>query len=506
MVTLTDTAGNKFLGRTASGKNIIGGQVRTPTAKTDSAGNTVTGTFQGKNVITGKQAPQTMAVAKQYGPGLAVNDAQVDALENRLNFIQGDTLGGAANLSAHGILTLNPNATVAGTAQINVPSQIPSDVLDSGTTTQDVLNERAQQEQQLTAGQQFAQYLAGQGMDQGQADYMSQLMFPETSPELATAQQDYRGFLTKAQDYLGGLFGRDSVARREELAAEQGLGSAQSELAASNVRLAKLQGELQSIRPQIETEAGQTRIGAEARLSPVERNLRAEIASEALVQAALAGNVEMIQNNVNAIMELELGDQERELNLFENQIKLEESRVNSLEGEAKTRAEQNLRLAQVMLDDRKTAIEDAREMKGQQADLAIAYIEATGDGAGAVKILNAQDLGESMRLAGPSLGASGSTAKQFIITSGSAKIPATDIQAGTLALQNVVGQDGYTNTQLYTDMLGDWLAKGALLDDFIEQFPPDMYLNPEDPTIPVNIKALLKEKEDSGIAVPSAYQ
>lgn len=379
--------------------------------------------------------------------------------------------------------------------QVNVPDRVKSTDLTENVTTQDVMNERARLENASNFQSEFEAYLSNQGTQE--SGVLSRLLFPQTDTNLAKAREEQRSMLGKAGDFLSGLLGQDSVEKRDKLAAEQGLGAAQEQLAQSNIRLAQLQGELKRVRPQIETEAGQTRVGAEARLNPIERNLQAEIASEALVQAALVGNVNMIQNNIDAIMELTFADQDRDLKIFENQINLYEQQVKSLEGEAAERAQQQINAANVMLEDRRNMLESKRDEKKELADLAVAYIESTGDGAGAQKILNAQSLGEGMRIAGPYLKSETSGETPFVITSGGAKIPATEIQDYAFALQNSIGEDGYANTKLYEESLGDWLEASALLEDFFEQFPPDQYLNPEDPTISPQIRARLRKTEDS---------
>lgn len=384
-------------------------------------------------------------------------------------------------------------ASNAPSYSVSVPSQIPNDVLDSDITQQDVLDTRNQMDAEATASSDFANYLTSQGSTTADADYLSRLMFPQTDPNLTAAREDYSSWLTKAGDYVMGMFGQDSVARRNELARKEGLAGAQEELAASNVRLAKLQGELQRIRPQIETEAGQTRIGAEARLNPVERNLRAEIASEALVQAALAGNVEMIQNNINTIMELEFADQERDLQIFSNRIKLEEQRIGLLEGVAKEQAQQNLAAAQIMLQDRADQLEIAQQEKKDVTDFAIAYLEATGDGAGAADIMRG-DLNTAIRKYGSSLEKTGSGERPFVITSGALRVPASEIQEGTMALMSSRGDDGYVNTALYGELLSRWVGSGGLIEDFFDQYSPNLYLNPDDPTMPREVRRYLDQQ------------
>lgn len=268
---------------------------------------------------------------------------------------------------------------------LNVPDTVPSTMLDAGVNRQDVLDQRTNMENEMTASQQFAQYLSSQG--DPNAGMIADFMFPQADPRLTEAREQQRGLIGQAGDFLTGMMGFDSVGRRNELAEQSGLAGAQAELAASNERLARLRGEQMKIRPQIEGEAGQTRIGAEARLNPVERQLTAEIGAEALVQAALAGNVEMIQGNIDRLMELEFGDKDRDLKIFEQRIGLEQARIASLEGEGKAEAEARLQVAQIMLQDRKDAMQAQKQEKRDLMSFALDYLKATGDGAGAANIM-----------------------------------------------------------------------------------------------------------------------
>lgn len=59
-------------------------------------------------------------------------------------------------------------------------------------------------------------------------------------------------------------------------------------------------------------------------------------------------------------------------------------------------------------------------------------------------------------------------------------------------LNDSKGPDNYVNTVTYVNALQSWDGTPS---DFFKQFPPDMYLNPNDPTIPDYIKA---EMSDSG--------
>ncbi|MCL4405234.1 hypothetical protein M1295_01500 [Patescibacteria group bacterium] len=78
------------------------------------------------------------------------------------------------------------------------------------------------------------------------------------------------------------------------------------------------------------------------------------------------------------------------------------------------------------------------------------------------------------------------------VTSGGLSVSKSDIGAGATKLDDSRGSDGYANTALYTQMMNYWTTQGGLIQDFIKQYPPKNYLNPDDSTIPTIIKPYLK--------------
>jgi hypothetical protein len=56
------------------------------------------------------------------------------------------------------------------------------------------------------------------------------------------------------------------------------------------------------------------------------------------------------------------------------------------------------------------------------------------------------------------------------------------------ALEETRGSDNYANTGVYLDLYEQAVANDVLPQDFIKKFPPDLYLNPDDPSIPAFIK------------------
>lgn len=255
------------------------------------------------------------------------------------------------------------------TFKLNIGDTIDSRLLSGNTTTLDAENvRRAKEQQQITQNESrlaFEQGLAGIRSKPESTDFISSLMFPQVTAttqardELATQQ---RGLLQQAREFITGRT-TDSAGRLAQLQEEGGVPALQERIAASNERVAQLQGELMKARPQIETEAGQTRIGAEARLAPVERNLRAEIASEALVQSALVGNLEAVQGNIDKILELEFQDEQAQLNDMMLSIQLVGEEINTLEPKLQEEANQRLAQFQFALQERASALQEAQTNK-----------------------------------------------------------------------------------------------------------------------------------------------
>ena len=85
------------------------------------------------------------------------------------------------------------------------------------------------------------------------------------------------------------------------------------------------------------------------------------------------------------------------------------------------------------------------------------------------------------------------------VVSGGLSISKSDIGTGATKLNNSRGSDGYANTGLYNQMMNYWTQQGGLIQDFIKQYPPKNYLNPNDPTIPEIIRPYLKTSSATAI-------
>jgi hypothetical protein len=80
--------------------------------------------------------------------------------------------------------------------------------------------------------------------------------------------------------------------------------------------------------------------------------------------------------------------------------------------------------------------------------------------------------------------------------SGGMSISKSELGDMSAALEGSRGGDGYANTELYVDAFKDWVDAGGLPKDFFSQFDPDMYANPDDPSLPPNIKRAMSKKGD----------
>lgn len=247
---------------------------------------------------------------------------------------------------------------------VDVPDAVKSTDLNRNVTTEDVLNKRSSMERgqaaQESATLDFNTALKALEEDPSNVQYASNYLFPtetELDKQYDAFNKQRRGFLSGAIEQAGDMLGIDSGKRLSRMEEERGIPDLRERVAESNERVAKLQGELIKIRPQIETEAGQTRVGAEARLTPVERNLRAEIASEALVQNALVGNLENSEKNVRQILELEFADAERNMNILMQQASLAAMQASTLEGELKQEAQNRSNQLQFLMAERASKLE-----------------------------------------------------------------------------------------------------------------------------------------------------
>lgn len=81
----------------------------------------------------------------------------------------------------------------------------------------------------------------------------------------------------------------------------------------------------------------------------------------------------------------------------------------------------------------------------------------------------------------------------------SGAIQVSDQEIGQLSsrLEQSRGEDGYANTEIFVDAFNAWVSRGGLPQDFFKQLDPDYFLNPNDPSIPPQIRSQMKQVKTS---------
>lgn len=82
--------------------------------------------------------------------------------------------------------------------------------------------------------------------------------------------------------------------------------------------------------------------------------------------------------------------------------------------------------------------------------------------------------------------------KPKVGTSGSINYSSDDIGTINKALDSTRGDDNYVNTVNYVDGYNRWEKKGGSAKDWIRLFPPNLYLNPSDKSIPAVFRSYMK--------------
>ena len=78
--------------------------------------------------------------------------------------------------------------------------------------------------------------------------------------------------------------------------------------------------------------------------------------------------------------------------------------------------------------------------------------------------------------------------KPLYTTKGGTAITKNDIAGGTAALDASKGSDGYVDPNLYEAMYNKWEAAGLDPANFIKNYPPKLYINPANTTLPTYLQ------------------
>ena len=77
--------------------------------------------------------------------------------------------------------------------------------------------------------------------------------------------------------------------------------------------------------------------------------------------------------------------------------------------------------------------------------------------------------------------------------SGLGSFSAGSLSEAAQALESTRGEDNYANTGVYLDLYEQAVAQDVLPQDFLKKFPPDLYLNPNDDSVPGYVKQEMEE-------------
>ena len=87
------------------------------------------------------------------------------------------------------------------------------------------------------------------------------------------------------------------------------------------------------------------------------------------------------------------------------------------------------------------------------------------------------------------------------ITSGTLTYTPADKADDAASLEATRGEDGWVNSETYRSLYNAWVHEGGTVDDFLKEFPPKLYTNPADDTLPIFLKVpKKKDTEDDEIS------
>ena len=81
------------------------------------------------------------------------------------------------------------------------------------------------------------------------------------------------------------------------------------------------------------------------------------------------------------------------------------------------------------------------------------------------------------------------------VKSGGLTISTEVIGQGSQQLNESRGETGFASTQLYQELMSDWQVAGGLVKDFLKEYPPEQYVNPEDKALQSWLSAQLEQDE-----------
>ncbi len=306
------------------------------------------------------------------------------------------------NFGASGVANAQTPATVQAPEQpsgfsVDVPEEIPSDLLTSDVTRDDVQVQRDQLDTQDQAAT-FTPVETGNFRDPN--DLIDDILFGEATE----AEQREQAVLDKqAQDTA--QFAEDIQTAREEAVRESGINTISDELAETRTNIANIKKRLREDLRRLDTDAelrGVARQFAEGRRQKVISDSRARLADEMIIESAQLGNLEQAQDLIDAAVDARYGVFE-----IERQARLDE--LDAL-GTQITREQANEK------NQLEVALADLNEQK-ENSKLVRSYAsEAAVEGAPKElisQVINSNDPDRALELVAPYIGRSDRLYKQL---------------------------------------------------------------------------------------------
>lgn len=315
---------------------------------------------------------------------------------------------------------------------------------------------------------------------------------PQTQTQIEE-QNVRKGILDKTKEFFGGKSDRATEAYDTA-----GVSDARTALTEINVKMAErrkqLRNDLQSLEKDA-SERGVAREFAVDRRNQINSEAYFELANDALIATALQGNYDMAKDDAKTLIDEQYSE-------YDAYIKQQQAELDYMKPQLTADQKKQADVYQFQLDQMK---EQLAQKKDDETNVKKLAIEIAGQGAPSdvyTSMLNNPDLtyAEAIQIAAPYIGLldrrntnsliaeRGKESTSGGFTSGGFSASAAQIGEVTRALDTERGSDNYTNTQVYLNFLKQATDGGALPQDFLKKFPPDLYLNPDDPSIPAYIK------------------
>ena len=308
----------------------------------------------------------------------------------------------------------------------------------------------------------------------------------ERPPETAAQTQEKSilgGIRDKTKEFFGGR-----EKQIEDAYKDSGVADARTSLAETQARKAERQVQLRNDLKALETtsaERGVAREFAVDRRNQINSDAYFDLANISIVESAQMGNLEQARTDAKELID-------QQYNSYEAYIVQQQAELDYLKPTLTAEQKQQADIAQFNLDQYKQQLQDAKDEQSAKYDY---LAEAAKNGAPnsvteAIRKATTRD--EAARLAAPYIGALDRANTYSLInergkSSGGLSVAGQQLSALQVAglhktLSDTRGADGYANTQKYMDELNAFVSIGGDPKDFIKEFNPDIYINPQDPT------------------------